>query len=138
MLEFKLTQENYSLVSSKIPLILSLNIVENIALIKEVHIGLSVDKAEGIAKESLEKIGLLDIALMSIDKCSDLEIFYVMFIRALMMNRGTILVESPYLILEEIINIEILDELNQDKDIIILDTFENETKYEDYRCNIIR
>ncbi len=52
------TREEYSLISRDTPLISNLNMIENIALIKEVHERLSIEKAENIAKEYLEKIGI--------------------------------------------------------------------------------
>ena len=113
-------------------MLLSLNIIENIALIQEVHQNISVNKAENLAKESLSKIGLEDISLLNITQCSSEELFYSMLVRAMMCENRTIIIESPYLISSDNIEFEKIERLNTDKDIIVLDIFENKHKYKGF------
>ncbi len=135
-------QTNYSLISIDMPLISNLNMIENIALIKEVIFRMSTKNAQEIAEKSLQAIELSNIALFRIQECSDLEIFYVMFIRALMSREKNIIISSPYLIIKELIDInklvEKIDILNKDKEIIILDTQSNSMHYKGCLCNTIK
>ena len=84
-------EQGYSLVSSDLPLIYNLNIVENISLIKEVHEFMPREEAQNQASDLLSKIDLKHIALYRANECSVIEIFYVMFMRALMTSDKNIL-----------------------------------------------
>ncbi len=136
------TQNNYSLISISMPLLSNLNMVENIALIKEVIFRVPTKEAQRVANEFLKKIELLHISLQRIENCSNIEIFYVMLIRALMSKEKTIIIESPYLIIKEIVNITDLMKninlLNKNKKIVILDIENNAIHYEGCSCNIIK
>jgi len=117
--------------------------VENIALILEVHQHMSIKKAQQIAQQYLDMIHLGHIGSYRKVQCTPLEIFYVMFIRALVTNEPTIIIETPYVLLEslrEIKTISIhLEKLNQSKKkIIILDTQNNMLHYKDCLCNMIK
>jgi len=113
----------------------------NIALIKEVHEHLATPLAQKEASDYLKKIGLDDIGLKRVSECGNLEIFYVMFIRALMSKEMTVIIISPFLIttnvgdMKSIINN--LSILNSEKNILILDLDSNKIDYKDCLCNII-
>lgn len=144
MSEYLKTLKEYSLISTRTPLLSNLNMVENIALVKEVIFNIPTKKAQAIADDLLQKIDLSHISLYRVQQCSTLEIFFVMFIRALMSKENIIVIESPYLIVQELIDIEKLIStihlLNAsvDKNIIILDFENNATHYEGCKCNTIK
>lgn len=120
-----------------------MNIVENIALIKEVHNHLETSVAQDEAISYLKKIGLSNIAKFRISQCSEVEIFYVMIIRALMTKEKSIVIVRPFAITHFLIDIKtIIDTilvLNNNKNIFILDLIVNEAEYKkEDRCNIIK
>ncbi len=139
---FLTAQKNYSFISIDTPLISNLNMVENIALIQEFHQLLSINKAESIAYKQLEKIQLSHISTNRLHECSSLEIFYVMFIRALMTQEMDVIICSPLLLIGELQNmknvINTLIFLNERKNILILDTQTNEIHYEGCLCHIAK
>ncbi len=116
--------------------------VENIALIQEFHQLLSINKAEQIASEYLSKIALTHISQNRLNQCSLLEIFYIMFIRALMTQEMDVIISSPLLLIGELQNmknvINNLISLNGNKNILILDTKTNEIHYEGCSCHIVK
>lgn len=116
---------------------------ENISLIKQVHELISVEKSEMIADEYLKKIELSLIGLLRKSQCSSLEIFYTMFIRALMTDKRTIIIQSPLSLIKNLRDVEIVIQniilLNsENKNILILDTITNETRYKGCSCRIIK
>ncbi|QSZ41516.1 hypothetical protein GJV85_05150 [Sulfurimonas aquatica] len=98
--------------------------------------------AQGIAREYLDKIGISHISLYRAPSCSSLEIFYTMFIRAIMTKEKKILIERPHKMIDNLQEIntilKMLESINDDKEIVILDTYDNEFYYEGCICNIIR
>jgi len=116
--------------------------LENIAIIKEVHFWMNTKEAQLLAKEFLDKIGLVHIGEYRLHQCSLQERFFVILIRALMTKEKKIIIKMPYAILynlRDMRNIcQKIDSLNSDKDIIILDTFNNEINYKEALCNIIK
>ena len=116
--------------------------VENIALIQEVHQNKSIDESEALALEMLTKISLETIAYKRIPECSIEEIFFVMYIRALMMDIPKIYIKVPYAITENFKDIQsIIDAmelLKNDKSVMILDLLSNEVHYKGCGCNIIK
>ncbi len=114
---------------------------ENIALIPEVHHKTSRKDAEAKAIALLEQISLKHIANKRKNQCSDIEIFYVMYIRALMCDVETILVDSLFSLVNSLNSFgEIepnLQLLNQNKCIIFLDRLSNKSRYKDAKCHII-
>ena len=81
--------------------------LENIAIIKEVHELMSIDEAEDIAREELKKISLSQIALYRLTQCSPIEIFYVMLIRAIMAKEMNVIIVTPFLLVDNLSEIEI-------------------------------
>ena len=116
--------------------------LENIALIKEVHERLSREKAEEIASDSLEKIALGDVGLKRVNQCNSLEIFYVMFIRALMSKETTVIIATPFSLINNLRDIQpIIDNieiLNESKNIFIFDSITNKSHYEGSSCLIVK
>jgi len=134
--------DDFILISTETPLISNLNMNENIALIKEVHKHLQIKEAEDIATKYLNKINLSKIGLLRLSQCKPIEIFYVMYIRALMMPEKNLVIVSPFNIIRNVKNmqdvIENLAILNDDKNILIIDTITNESRYKGVRCNMIK
>jgi len=108
--------------------------LENIALIKEVQKFISTKKAQEEGFKLLDKINLAEIGLKRVGQCSSLELFYVMFIRALMTQKNYIIINMPYAIIHNlhdikqlINNLELLN--NKQKKIFILDTLNHKMRY---------
>jgi len=116
--------------------------VENIALIPEVHQRMSIKKAETLALDKLQVLNLQSIAMQRLNNCTAEEIFYVMYIRALMMPQNDLVIKVPYAITESLKDIQSIIKtmlkLQSDKNIIILDLLGNEVYYEGSLCNIMR
>lgn len=117
--------------------------LENIALIKEFHKHIPTSQAQTLAKGYLQKLQLSHIGTYRANQCNSLELFYVMFIRALMSQRKEILIVTPLLLIKKIERmdaiIETLEKLNDgSKEIVILDTIANEIYYKGCRCNTIK
>ena len=133
---------DYALISKDTPLISNLNMLENIALIKEVHELLSRDEAEKIADTYLAKIGLSNIGLKRLNQCSPSEVFYVMFIRALMSKEKSIIILTPLALMSNLSNmqtvIDTLHLLETEKEIFIFDTLTNKSHYEGNPCLIVK
>ncbi|MEA3227831.1 MAG: hypothetical protein U9P38_02040 [Campylobacterota bacterium] len=86
------------------------------------------------AKRELHKLNLVTIGEKRVAQCSSLELFYVMFIRAMMTNKNHILIDMPYSIINNLEDIDLLIEnielLNfQNKYIFILDTLNHNSRY---------
>ena len=116
--------------------------LENIAIVKEVHEHMTTPKAQQLANDTLDKINLSRIGLYRAPKCSTMEIFYVMFIRALMTKETTVIIEIPHSVMENLNELQAtfdnLNILKMSKNILILDIIDNETYYEGCSCNIIK
>jgi len=142
MQSFLKTEDEYSLVSSDLPLIYNLNILENISLIKEVHEFMPSVEAQSVASKLLAEVNLTQIELYRENQCSVIEIFYVMFIRALMCREKNIFIEVKHTLVENIKDSESLFKninlLKKDKNIFILDLVANEDYYKGSLCNIIK
>lgn len=117
--------------------------LENIALIREVHTRMPTKQAQKQAKQYLAKIDLESIGNNRINQCSSIEIFYVMCIRALMMKEKKIIIKTPYALVENLRDIaSVLENVtklnNENKDILILDTQNNQIHYKGCQCNIVK
>lgn len=114
---------------------------ENIALIKEFHKHLATRLAQKEASDYLKKIELDMIGLKRVSECSNLEIFYVMFIRALMSKEMNVIIALPFSITDSLRDmksiIDNLSKLESEKNILILDLKSNEMHYKESLCNII-
>jgi len=134
-------QKDYSLISAKTPLISNLNMIENIALIKEVHESLATKLAQKEASEYLEKIDI-SIGLNRLNQCTSFEIFCVYLIRALMTKETNVIIVTPFHLIDNLKKINeilmVIEKLEINKNIFILDTLSNETHYKGCLCNIVK
>lgn len=116
--------------------------LENIALIKEVHEHLPTKDAQNEARAALAKIDLDKISLFRVNMCDAYEIFCVSLIRAMMSSEEKIIIISPLNLLDNIAGIIdialIVEKLAIEKDIHILDTMSNENHYKETSCNIVK
>ncbi|WP_373004709.1 hypothetical protein [Sulfurimonas sp.] len=116
--------------------------LENIALIKEVHEHMPTELAQKEAKESLKKIDLENIAFNRLNQCNSYEVFCVCLIRALMTKESDVIIVSPFHLIDNLRDIKTIvsaiDKLKVMKNILILDTISNETHYKDSSCNIVK
>jgi ABC-type lipoprotein export system ATPase subunit len=117
--------------------------IENIALIKEIHHSMSTKEAQKLALHRLASIGLESIALNRISSCSDEEIFYIMFIRALMSDEKSIVIVTPISIIYNLRDIkDILNNMSilniENKRVIILDTQNQKLNYKGFVCNMVK
>ena len=115
--------------------------LENISLIKEANFSMSIKDAQLLAKEFLDKIELSYVGKLRINQCNLFEIFFVLFIRALMTKDRVVIIKLPYRLLYTLADIKMICQkieiLNNNKDILILDTFNNKINYMESICNII-
>ena len=114
---------------------------ENIALIQEVHHKKPREAAEAEAREMLEKLGVGHVADLRSNRCTKEELFYVMITRALMCDQPKVFVKTPLQLLENLANIctiiKNIENLHQNKGIIILDTKTNLHHYKECGCSIV-
>ena len=80
--------------------------LENIALIKEVHEHMPTQKAQEEAKIFLEKIELESIGLNRLNQCNSYEVFCVSLIRALMTKEMNVIIVSPFHLIDNLRDIE--------------------------------
>jgi len=115
--------------------------LENIALIKEVHHYKSIVSAEKEAKDYLSKINIENISNNRVIQCSNLEIFYVKLIRALMTDEDNIIIVLPFSITANLTDVKsFIDNIYMlnHKKILILELYTNKSKYEGILCNIVK
>jgi ABC-type lipopolysaccharide export system ATPase subunit len=116
--------------------------LENIALIKEVHEFLPTSLAQKEASEYLKKLEVETIGLNRLNQCSSLEIFSVSLIRALMTKEMNVIIITPFHLVDNLRDIEtiltIIKKLQSSKNILLLDTISNETHYKGSSCNIVK
>lgn len=116
--------------------------LENIALIKEVHEHMPTKKAQEEAKEQLKKIELESIGLYRLNQCDTYEVFCVSLIRALMTKEMNVIIVSPFHLIDNLRDIETvvatIQKLEVKKNILILDTVSNEIHYKGSSCNIVK
>jgi ABC-type cobalamin/Fe3+-siderophores transport system ATPase subunit len=107
--------------------------VENISLVKQVHHFMSVKDSAKMALEYLSVVSCEHLANKEVDDSSELELFYVKFIRALLSDGKNIVILTPYRILEATQNMdEVINNLlkyNSEKKVTILDLVFNEHRY---------
>lgn len=107
--------------------------LENIALIEEIHQNKTIQEAQDKAISLLKLISLEHIAHKRVNLCTPTEIFWVMFLRAYLFNAKTIIVQFIFSITYEINTIEeiieTLQKLNITKNIIFVDIKTNQHLY---------
>jgi len=101
----------------------------------------STKKAQTEVRELLSKIGLEKIAEKRYSDLSNTEIFYSMFIRAMLTKKSNIVIELPYLLVDELESFEKIVQnlklLEDKKSIIVLDYKKNHFHYKGYIDAII-
>ncbi|MCK9492081.1 MAG: hypothetical protein M0Q24_08315 [Sulfurimonas sp.] len=116
--------------------------LENIALIKEVHEHLATKDAQVQAREALAKINLQKISLYRVHMCNAYEIFCVCVVRAMMSDDKSVIIISPINLLDNSSSMDdvvsVIKKLQMSQDIVILDTLANETHYKEVSCNIVK
>lgn len=85
----------YAPVSKQTPLLSNLTVIENIALIPEVHEGLSRSESHHAAREKLKKAGMEKLSSSRTSQCDEYETFVIGLIRASMMRYATIVIIRP-------------------------------------------
>ncbi|MBU0631013.1 hypothetical protein KKA17_00035 [bacterium] len=135
------TLANTTIIKENIPLISNLNILENIAIIKEVHANKPVIEAEQEALEFLKLLSLEEIAKKRVPECNEFEIFCTMLLRAIMSENPTIVIVTPFSLITTLTGVQeiadVISKLNTKKDIIIVDMLNNKTNYEGELCRIV-
>ena len=85
-----------SLVSAEVPLISNLDVCRNIALIYQYHRDASKKYALDFVRQCLQRFGLERIAHKKNPELSNEERFYVMLLRAAMIERAVIAIDCPF------------------------------------------
>ncbi len=116
--------------------------IENIALIKEVHELMPTKTAQAEAKILLEGLDAEDICMKRLNQCTPMEVLCTMIARAFCTKPSTVIISSPFTIVDNIRDINNffakIQSINPDKKILVLDTFANESHYEGDLCHIIK
>lgn len=119
----------------------NLNMIENIALIPEMHQGLRVPIAEQQAKIELEQAGMQHIGNKRVPQCTDKEKFYAMLIRAKLFNPSKILIEAPFSFISGMHSVEFIMNAIKNADIPhsveIADLKSNRMHYTGEECHIL-
>ena len=116
--------------------------LENIAIIKEVHEHLPTPQAQKEAKDYLRKINLEKIGLNRLNQCNSFEVFCVALIRALMTKEMNVIIVSPFRLIENLRDIKTvltaIEKLEVYKNIIIIHTISNEIHNIRLSSNIVQ
>lgn len=88
--------------SATAPLISNLDVCVNIALIRQYHQNLAVDKAKQFAVEYLKRFGMEEVAYKRNPSLSNEERFCVMLLRAAMVDQAVIVLDRPFNIISDL------------------------------------
>lgn len=130
-------------ISRQTPLLSNLDIIENIALIKEVHERMPRRNAHGAAQMALDTLGYGRIAHTRPAACTVDERFAAQVIRASMLQNATMVIINPFVMLDDSKPIEWIADLLLRLDVaataLILDVNINRPKYAagGKRCSMI-
>ena len=86
-------------VSAALPLISNLTVWENVALVKQYHLGFSKKRSRALVLRYLALIGLESFAHARDPDLNEEQRFCVMVLRAVMMPRAVLLIEQPFNVL---------------------------------------
>lgn len=129
--------------SQSTPLLANLDIIENIALIKEAHEFMPTKEAQAVAMEALERLGYGHIAHRRSVDCTIRELFVAQLVRASMLQYAKIVIIRPFVMLKDTEEITMLLEtlraMKSACDCTVLDMKSNRSKYEagGASCHII-
>jgi ABC-type lipoprotein export system ATPase subunit len=129
-----------ALISKETPLLANLTVMDNIALILEYHKNLSLKKAENIVFELLKKCNIEKIRDKKPYQLSRKDIIKVKFLRAYVSDFKHIIIERPFMILDEQNDIDCIFEMFEkfnEKSVEIVD-LESNHYYKDKKCHIIK
>ncbi len=140
-----LTKEykKYVVVSSHTPLLSNLNVIENIALIEEVHQRYNRDISHKNAFIKLSQFNMQSLASKKVSQCNELEKFTLVLIRASMMKNVTIVIVTPLVQYQSQDSLDYLLRAMQilkiEKRTVILDLslYKNDYKEKGLTCHII-
>ena len=115
--------------------------IENIALIAQVHEHLSRHDAQKEASNNLKALGLLTLSSLRYEACSEKEIFYVQLIRAKSQKDAIIVIDQPFVFLTEEMNLNFILEaldalLISYQDVLIIDLAHQRSHYKESACHI--
>lgn len=115
--------------------------MENIALILQVHEGMNRQDAKHEAVKSLMRLGLNHIASLRYDACSEKEIFFTQLIRARLKKDAKIVIDQPFLFLADEMDLGfLLDALDlllvPYQDVLIIDLTHQQSHYKESACHI--
>jgi len=131
-------------VSRKTPLLSNLNIIENIALIEEVHQRVPRELSHRHVLEKLKAVNMQKIAQYRTSQCNEYENFVARLIRASMMQYATIIIISP---LQQFFSKEPVDvlinvicdlKIEDSVEILDLTLYENDYADKGVECHIIK
>ena len=128
-------------VSTQTPLLSNLSMLENIALISQVHDKMGMAQSHKKAYAALKSLELEQIAPLRYENCSAKEKFYVQLIRANILKDAKIIIEQPFMLLAEEMSIHfILDALGRlnipYERVRIIDLVHQENNYKEPQCRI--
>jgi len=129
-------ENNLAVVSEDTPLLVDLNVNENIALILEYHYKYSIKNATIYTNQLLKKCGYLKIENSKPFELNKKDKFIIQYIRAYVSPKEKIAIVKPFSMLERVEDlsyvIKLVDILNE-KEIQIIDTAIHKY-YEENRC----
>lgn len=117
--------------------------LENIALVLQIHQGLSRAKAHKIVSAVLDLLNLEKISQLRYESCSNKEIFLVQIIRACIQKDAKIIIEQPFILLNEEASLdfifETLDMLGiAHERVLVIDLQHQENYYKESGWHIIK
>lgn len=140
--ERMLAEANTAQVSSELPLLSNLNMLENIALINQYHLNQSLKESEKAARQVLSRLGYESCAEKRMLQSSETEIFMVKLIRAYLSPFNKVIVIQPSLLISEFSSdklkqvLNAIETLSHDKAFEIFDLQFNQANYEGMACHI--
>lgn len=127
-------------IAENLPLLSNLNMLENIALIDEVHGRLSVKEAESKALQRLTHLGMERLALLRTAQCTYEERFLIMLLRATSMPVNQVFILFPLSLvpheggMEPVLNR--IQQIDTKMNLQILDLKSNLILYQGLPCHI--
>jgi len=140
-LEEAYEEKNSSFVSAQTPLLSNLSILENVALVSQVHQGLNRIKAQEKAFIALEKLGISHLSFLRYNECDTKDIFCAQLARAAMIEENKVIIEQPFSLLAEEVHKDFIFDALQNLDIafnkvFVLDLEHQESFYKEGPCHI--
>ncbi|WP_331774800.1 hypothetical protein [Sulfurospirillum sp. 1612] len=135
-----LKHKEVALISKNTPLLANLTVIDNIALILEYHNRCSVNVAIIKVMELLKKCHIETIRDKKPHQLSRKDIIKVKYLRAHVSDYNMIVIDRPFMILDEHNDIDCIFEMFElldEKDVEIVD-LESNHYYKDKQCHIIK